>query len=171
MKKKYIIVGLFFLLSCNEKKIYAPVGSEPVENPLDISIKRNKNRNQEEKKFIEEWITKNKTPFFPTNSSYWTSVDIRQRETKIALMTYQYEIYDFDWKKIYSTPVVKNKVLPVKEQELKAVDDALKYMNIGEELTLLVPSALAYGVLGDGKAIPRDLPLIIKLKLIERIKK
>ena len=34
-----------------------------------------------------------------------------------------------------------------------------------EEITLLVPSVLAYGTYGDGDQIPYDMPLIIKLKL------
>ncbi len=51
-------------------------------------------------------------------------------------------------------------------EELSAVENALRYMKDGEEVTLLVPSALAYGTYGDEKKISNDIPLIIKLKVL-----
>jgi FKBP-type peptidyl-prolyl cis-trans isomerase len=48
---------------------------------------------------------------------------------------------------------------------LKAVENALRFIHDGEEVTLLVPSSLAYGTFGDEK-IDNDIPLIIKLKAL-----
>jgi len=49
---------------------------------------------------------------------------------------------------------------------LKAIENALRYMKDGEEVTLLVPSSLAYGTFGDENKIDNDIPLIIKLKVL-----
>jgi FKBP-type peptidyl-prolyl cis-trans isomerase len=49
---------------------------------------------------------------------------------------------------------------------LKAVEDAVRFLNKGEEATLLVPSVLAFGTYGDDEKIPNDMPLIIKLKIL-----
>ena len=62
-----------------------------------------------------------------------------------------------------NTKIVKNLQLG-KFEELKAVEDALRYMEKNQEITLLIPSVLAFGTYGDNKNIPNDMPLIIKLK-------
>ena len=53
-----------------------------------------------------------------------------------------------------------------KFEELKAVEDAVRYMKKGEQATLLVPSVLAFGTYGDDEKIPNDMPLIIKIKIL-----
>ena len=81
------------------------------------------------------------------------------------LFSYEYELFDFNNEKIYPQKKIKDQVYPVKEREVLAVEDALMHMNKGEEVTLLVPSVLAFGSKGDENKIPNDLPILIKLKV------
>ena len=68
--------------------------------------------------------------------------------------------------KLYETPTKYIDAKLGKFQDLKAVDDAVRYMKKGEEATLLVPSVLAFGTYGDDEKIPNDMPIIIKLKIL-----
>ena len=92
---------------------------------------------------------------------------LEQKKRDGENISYQYDLYDFDEVKLYEKPKINLHGVFGKFEELKAVEDALRYLNPGEETTLLVPSVLAFGTYGDGKEIPNDMPLIIKLKVLQ----
>ena len=94
--------------------------------------------------------------------------DFEQREKKKDgdFVSYQYDLYDFNQEKLYAEPTKNIEVELGKYEELKAVDDAVRFMKKGEEATLLVPSVLAFGTYGDDEKIPNDMPVIIKLKIL-----
>ena len=91
----------------------------------------------------------------------------RKKKQDGEQVSFQYELYDFDLQKFYEKPKVHKNAPLGKFEELDAIEDAVRYLNPDEEVTLLVPSVLAYGTYGDGDQIPYDMPLIIKLKLIK----
>ena len=71
-----------------------------------------------------------------------------------------------DQEKLYEKPNQNIDAPLGKFEELKAVEDAVRYMKKGEQATLLVPSVLAFGTYGDDEKIPNDMPLIIKIKIL-----
>ena len=77
-----------------------------------------------------------------------------------------YDLYDFNQEKLYEKPNQNIDAPLGKFEELKAVEDAVRYMKKGEQATLLVPSVLAFGTYGDDEKIPNDMPLIIKIKIL-----
>ncbi len=159
-------------MSCSkEQVVHAPVGAVEQKKQMDISKDRAKSLNQLERRQIESWISKQNEKFYPMPLNYWINIEnLSQRKKKDdeETVTYMFEIYDFFGTKIYDKPKgyvdVKFKKFP---NELKAVENALRYMKTGEEATLLVPSVLGYGTYGDGDKIGNDLPLIIKLKVLK----
>lgn len=162
-------MGTLCFSACEKSKVYSPANgmNAPIANDMEQSKKKNKNRNQQEREFIQNWIDKNtEQTFYPTAMNYWSSIDFKGRKaSNEALYSYEYSLSDFNATAIYPSPaVVQKEVSPIKIEELKAVEDALKYLKTDEETVLLVPSSLAYGILGDGDKIPADLPLIIRLK-------
>lgn len=170
MKKSGILLAVLLFTGCKKQPVYAPLdGGSKQEKPIDISRERSKNRNEQERKFIRNWIAGQKKVFYPMPSNYWSDIDfsIRQNNTEDLPVSYQYDQYDFNNVRIYDMPVVRNHIYLRKTEELKAVEDAVRHMHPNEEATLLVPSVLAYGTYGDGKTIGNDLPLIIKLKILE----
>ncbi|MEZ7927020.1 FKBP-type peptidyl-prolyl cis-trans isomerase, partial [Cloacibacterium sp.] len=82
------------------------------------------------------------------------------------LVSYEYDLYDFNQEKLYEKPNQNIDAPLGKFEELKAVEDAVRYMKKGEQATLLVPSVLAFGTYGDDEKIPNDMPLIIKIKIL-----
>ncbi len=169
MKNIVFIIGFLFVSCSKNAQVYTPVGGMSNEE-MGVSKNRAKQLNTMEREQIQEWISKQKEKFYPTQLNYWSSIEnMEQRKKKQdgELVSFQYELYDFDLQKFYEKPKTYKDAPLGKFEELDAIEDAVRYLNPDEEATLLVPSVLAYGTYGDGDQIPYDMPLIIKLKLIK----
>lgn len=168
--RKLIFISVLSLFSCKRNNpVHPPVGGVLSQNDLDISRNRMKNLNTLERQQIESWIKGQNIQFFPTQLNYWTNVDAfdkRDRRPDESSISYSYDLYDFDQTKIYDKSISRRDARFGHFDELKAVENALRYMKDGEEVILLVPSALAYGTYGDENKISNDIPLIIKLKAL-----
>ena len=169
MKNIVFIIGFLFVSCSKNAQIYTPAGGMSNEE-MGVSKNRAKQLNTMEREQIQEWISKQKEKFYPTQLNYWSNIEnLEQRKKKQdgELVSFQYELYDFDLQKFYEKPKTYKDAPLGKFEELDAIEDAVRYLNPDEEATLLVPSVLAYGTYGDGDQIPYDMPLIIKLKLIK----
>ena len=169
MKNIVFIIGFLFVSCSKNAQIYTPAGGMSNEE-MGVSKNRAKQLNTMEREQIQEWISKQKEKFYPTQLNYWSNIEnLEQRKKKQdgELVSFQYELYDFDLQKFYEKPKTYKDAPLGKFEELDAIEDAVRYLNPDEETTHLVPSFLAYGTYGDGDQIPYDMPLIIKLKLIK----
>lgn len=168
--KKALVFLIIVLVSCAKNtQVHPPVGGILSEKDLQVSKNRAKNLNLMERNQIQDWINQQDEKFFTTGLNYWVNIDnFEQREKKNDgdLVSYQYDLYDFNQEKLYNEPTRNVDAQLGKFDELKAVDDAVRYLKKGEEATLLVPSVLAFGTYGDDEKIPNDMPLIIKLKIL-----
>jgi FKBP-type peptidyl-prolyl cis-trans isomerase len=168
--KKVVFFAVFLLISCvKNSQVHPPVGGVLTEKDLETSKNRAKGLNILERKQIQDWIDHQEKKFYSTGLNYWTNIENSEARTKKKdgeLVSYQYDLYDFNQEKLYEKPIQNINAPLGKFEELKAIDDAIRYMNKGEEATLLVPSVLAYGTYGDDEKIPNDMPLIIKLKIL-----
>ncbi|WP_415327049.1 FKBP-type peptidyl-prolyl cis-trans isomerase [Chryseobacterium sp. MMS23-Vi53] len=168
--KKILFISVLSLLSCSKNaQTHPPVGGVLSKDDLNVSRERMKNLNAQERMHIQEWINDQPVKFYPTQLNYWTNTqgfDQRQRRQDNTVISYSYDLYDFNETKIYDQPIERREAKFGHFDELKAVEDALRFIHDGEEVTLLVPSSLAYGTYGDEKKIDNDIPLIIKLKAL-----
>lgn len=169
--KKIIFISAISLLSCNRnaQKAHPPVGGVLSQKDLDVSKNRMKNLNIIERGQIQDWISGQSVKYYPTQLNYWVTVegyDQRERRKDETTISYSYDLYDFDQTKIYDQPFERRDARFGHFDELRAVENALRFIHDGEEVTLLVPSSLAYGTYGDEKKIDNDIPLIIKLKAL-----
>lgn len=168
--KKILLLSILAFVGCKRNTtVYPPVGGALSNSDLQTSKERTKNLNTLEREQIQQWISTQKTKFYPTKLNYWVDVagfDDRQKQADNVSVSYSYDLYDFDMTKIYEKSFTRENARFGHFDELKAVENALRYMKEGEEITLLVPSSLAYGTFGDENKIDNDVPLIIKLKLL-----
>lgn len=168
--QKIIIISSLLLLGCAQNtQSHPPVGGFLSEKDLNTSRNRAKNLNAAERLQIQDWIKNQKEEFYPMSLNYWVNVKDLQNNTRKddgEVISYQYEIFDFDRVKLSETPRKNVNVRFGKFEELKAVEDALRYLGNKDEATLLVPSVLAFGTYGDNDKIPNDMPLIIKIKVL-----
>lgn len=167
---KILLFSILAFAGCKRNTtIYPPVGGVLSQSDLKTSKERTKNLNSMERQQIQDWISGQKTKYYPTKMNYWVDVvgfDEREKQADGTTVSYSYELYDFDMTKIYEKSFARKNARFGHFDELKAVENALRYMKQGEEITILVPSPLAYGTFGDQNKIDNDVPLIIKLKLI-----
>lgn len=168
--KKLIIISSICLVSCAQKtQSHPPVGGFLSEKDLNTSKKRAKNLNDTERKQIQNWIATQDEHFFPMSLNYWVNISELQtfpKRSENSLISYEYDLYDFDGVKLYDVPKKNVNVQFGTFEELKAVEDALRYLPEKKEATLLVPSVLGFGTYGDNEKIPNDMPLIIKIKVL-----
>ncbi|UFK97947.1 FKBP-type peptidyl-prolyl cis-trans isomerase [Kaistella faecalis] len=168
--KKFILISSLLLIGCAQnQQAHPPVGGILSEKDLNTSKNRAKNLNQTERAQIQDWIKSQQEKFYPMSLNYWVNIDNlqqNQRKNDGDSISYEYEIYDFDLVKLYDQPKKNSNVQFGRFEELKAVEDALRYLNKNQEATLLVPSVLGFGTYGDNDKIPNDMPLIIKIKVL-----
>lgn len=83
------------------------------------------------------------------------------------VVTYSYQTFSIDGVMLYSSEEDGNKVVEVeKNNEIQAIDEALKLMRVGDAAHLVIPSHLGYGVGGDGDKIRQRIPIVMKIKII-----
>lgn len=168
--RKLILIFSVILMGCVEHApSHPPVGGMFSEKELAISKNRTKNLNIIEREQIEDWIKNQEEEFFPMTMNYWVNnkeLSSQKRKSNGEAVSYQYDIYDFDKVKLYETPKKNINVVFGRFEELKPVEDALRYMEHNQEVTLLIPSSLGFGTYGDNGKIPSDMPLMIKLRLL-----
>lgn len=168
--QKIILLSSFLLLSCAQNtQSHPPVGGFLSEKDLTDSKNRAKNLNETERTQIQEWINNQEVKFYPMSINYWVNVEHllkNPRRNEGDTISYEYEIFDFDGVKLSDEPKKQMNVQFGHFEELKAVEDALRYLQKNQEATLLVPSVLAFGTYGDNDKISNDMPLIIKIKVL-----
>ena len=168
--KRIFILSSFIIIGCvQHAPVHPPVGGILSEKDLDVSKNRSKNLNLLERGQIEDWIKNQEESFYPMRLNYWVNVKDLQNQNRKSdgeRISYQYDIYDFDQVKLYKIAKRNENVILGRFEELKPVEDALRYMDKNQEATLLIPSALGFGTYGDNDQISNDMPLIIKLKVL-----
>ena len=158
------------MIGCAQNnQAHPPVGGILSQEDLNVSKNRAKNLNQTERIQIQDWINNQNEKFYPMSLNYWVDIENLSQKNRKAdgeEISYQYVLYDFDNVKLYDSPKKNLNVQFGKFEDLKAVEDALRYLEKNQEATLLVPSVLAFGTYGDNDKIPNDMPLIIKIKVL-----
>lgn len=168
--KKLILFSSLMIIGCAQNnQAHPPVGGILSQEDLNVSKNRAKNLNQTERIQIQDWINNQNEKFYPMSLNYWVDIENLSQKNRKAdgeEISYQYVLYDFDNVKLYDSPKKNLNVQFGKFEDLKAVEDALRYLEKNQEATLLVPSVLAFGTYGDNDKIPNDMPLIIKIKVL-----
>ena len=168
--KKLILFSSLMIIGCAQNnQVHPPVGGILSQEDLNVSKNRAKNLNQTERIQIQDWINNQNEKFYPMSLNYWVDIENLSQKNRKAdgeEISYQYVLYDFDNVKLYDSPKKNLNVQFGKFEDLKAVEDALRYLEKNQEATLLVPSVLAFGTYGDNDKIPNDMPLIIKIKVL-----
>ncbi|MGV4414229.1 FKBP-type peptidyl-prolyl cis-trans isomerase [Chryseobacterium sp. T1] len=166
--KKYLVIIALIAVSCAKKSPVYESGSVIMSSDeVEISKNRSKNLNIQERHQIEDWIKAQSQNYYPMGMNYWVdkeNLDKNHKKVDGDKVSYEYDIYDFDMVKLYDKPKVNKDAVLGRFDELRPIEDALRYLDKNQSVTLLLPSILAFGTYGDNHKISNDMPLIIKLR-------
>lgn len=167
----YLLV-VFLMFSCNNKQEVQRPKKGFESNFLDKSIENGISRETAEKKYIEQWVSKNdKSNFQSTSDGFWIRYDVKNSNPKakpLNFVRYTAELSDIEGTQIYSFEEfgIKNAIL-TKSNEIRGIEKALYLMGKDEQTTLLLTSFNGYGIYGDENKIGKNQVLKVKLKLLD----
>lgn len=166
--KKYLVIITFLVISCaKQAPVYESGSATMSTDEIEVSKNRSKNLNIQERHQIETWIASQNQKYYPMGMNYWVDIENLDKKPKKVdgdKVSYEYDIYDFDMVKLYDKAKVNKDAVLGRFDELRPVEDALRYLGKDENVTLLLPSVLAFGTYGDNNKIDTDMPIIIKLR-------
>lgn len=85
---------------------------------------------------------------------------------KIAVIRYDLKL--LSGKRIYTSDSLGLKEFPVGHGEVEAgLQEAIQLMRKGDRAKVIIPSRLAYGLLGDGNLIPPGATLVYDIELVD----
>lgn len=163
-----LILGIF-LSGCSRSS-----REEPSARDSEIR-ERMTNANQllvrDESKEIEDFIVRHQ--FRMTSTGTGLRFELLKDGTGPVPMAHQevvvsYQVYLLDGIKVYDVSDEDPVVFRLQEgNEIKGVEEAVMMMKEGSSARLLIPSHLAYGMLGDQQKIRGATPLYLTIKLLK----
>ena len=168
--KVFLILVLIMCIGCAK-----PVPRKPVVQKtstfLNESIERNRVMNEAEEQAFLDLMKKDTTiNYIPSENGFWYYYNSQDTlNTRLPVkgdeVVYSYEIRDIKNNLLYSKDELGLRNYLVDKQELiSGLQDGLKLMKQGEEITFFFPSHKAYGYSGY-KKIGSNQPLIYKVQL------
>ena len=164
---------LSILVACSYPQPRSPI-KQRVET---TSVEKNKELLLKETLLIEQYITTQSNLAYNKSPSglWYAASDINiftyKKGTQID---FEYKVLDLNNKLVYDRNTIGKQTYFVDEQPIMyGLKEALSLLKEGASGTFLLPSILAYGVLGDQNKIDSNTPLVIQLKItnIETINK
>ena len=172
MKNKIFALVLLVIVACAQPQPRKPVVKK-TSTFLTESIERNKAINKaEEGVFRSIMDTDSINTYIASSNGFWYYYNKRDTvNTRLPVrgdeVIFDYQINNVNGELIYSKEELGERNYLVDKQELiTGLQDGLKLMKEGEEVTFLFPSHKAYGYSGY-KNITGNQPLIYKVKLKE----
>ncbi|MDG1760489.1 MAG: hypothetical protein P8L72_02490 [Flavobacteriaceae bacterium] len=168
MKPTLFLALIFIVTACSTPEPRSPIQqTKPKTEPTSVQI--NKELLLKETELIERYIANQSELVFNTSPSglWFAASDVEtippQKGTRID---FEYEVFDLNNTRVYDRKTIGKQSYYVNEQPIMfGLKEALFILKEGASGTFLLPSILAYGVLGDQNKIGSNTPLVIQLKI------
>lgn len=167
----YIILVLLTITACKSPEARAPK-SVKSGSFIDASIIRNKKLQKYEHGLIKDIMSQHpEIEYYPSENGFWYYYNTKVEKDTLKpqfgdIVNFDYNIKDLNGKLIYSKQELTTQEYTMDQEELfKGLREGLKLMKVGETVTFLFPSQLAYGYYGDRKRIGINVPLICEVTI------
>jgi len=165
-----MLLSLFFISCNNEEKQQVRKGLDK-RKVEQVLAKMNKEYIDVENQQIDDYLDRRNWNFIKTKSGLRYHIykeGIGQSPISGSTVSIEYEISLIRGEVIYSSKELGLKVFVVdKSEEPSGLHEAIKYMKVGGKAMLVIPSYLAYGLLGDENKIPKKATLFYNIYLKE----
>ena len=163
---------ILVFLSCRENEARWPVEVKGG-SFLSQSAERNRRLLQQEEALMERLIAEDSlhTYLASDSGSRYYYLNRRPQEGYLPrpddLVTLSYEVLSWGNDTIYSRPEIGTLRYKVDKQELfPGLRNSVKLLQAGESAVFLFPSSLAYGYHGDNDRIGQNVPLKVRLDIL-----
>jgi gliding motility-associated peptidyl-prolyl isomerase len=167
-----LALGMNLVTCCTQKQEARRPISQKTGEFMKESIERNKKLNQNEESIIASIIKKDTiNDYIASTKGYWYYYNKKNtvsqpKPVRGDIAMFDYEIKSIAGKIIYSQTELKPQNYLVDKQDfMKGIQDGIKLMEKGEQVTFLFPSHLAFGYHGDENKIGTNQPLICTVTL------
>lgn len=164
-----IIFPLMGLLSCS-----GPQQQKETANPVDFQeplMEANRHAVKTESQHIEDFLRRYQWDMTETGSGlrymiYKEGEGPKALKGMTATLTYTLKLITGDV--VYSSEELGPLQFQVgKGEVISGLEEAILLLKLGDEAKIIIPSHLAYGLVGDGDRIPGKATLIYDLKLLK----
>ncbi len=165
----FLLAAVILLAGCKDDN--ANKNKLPGKPATESLVKANRYLVKQEKEAIESYIHRHGWEMHETGSGlrYWLVEKGNGQqavEKKIAVLEYTCSLITGDL--IYSSAKDGVKTFVIGHGGVESgLEEAVLLMHQGDKLMLIIPSHLAFGLLGDDNKIPSRATLIYEIKLIE----
>lgn len=173
MNKILFLLIIIFIFSCNnsEKSTLPKAADEThLKDPL---LKANQHLVRNEEQLIVAYVARYQLNVTVTGSGLRYTILKHGNGKKIApgdKVKLEYSLFLLDGTKCYDSSTDRPLEFTVgKGQVVSGLDESMLLFNEGDQAKIIVPSHLAYGLLGDGEKIPARACLVYHLKSIKVI--
>lgn len=161
----YVFLILMLFASCNTPEARKPI-SEKGGSFIKESVNRNKVLIAEEEKLIEDIIGKDSLHlYYSSDNGFWYYYQLKdslatKKPTIEDVVTFSYDVATLDGTIIYTKEELGQQKYAVDKQPIMSgLRHGIKLMKVGETVTFLFPSHIAYGYHGDNNKIGINVPL------------
>ncbi|MGY5351263.1 FKBP-type peptidyl-prolyl cis-trans isomerase [Wenyingzhuangia sp. IMCC45533] len=170
MKYKWLFLIVVVLVSCREPVARKPVNKK-LESRKDYTVAYHKTLNKFQEDKIQAYVQRDSLVSYQ-NSSYgfvYAFLKASDKSSKKVAngdeVTYLKTVYSLEDQLIYEEQKVTTIV--GKSNEVTGIDEGLKLMEEDEEIKFIFTSFVAHGFYGDRNKIGRNMPIIVKIKLLK----
>ncbi len=175
---KHIICSILLIglaTSCNNKKTQFPANKLEKKDSTSIDmIKLNQLLIEVELKNIQEYLDSSSLNFTKNKLGYLVAITKNGSGKKINkndLIEIRYQVETLKGDTCYTYTNKQTQLFAVgKLEKQRGFNEALTHLKEGDEATIIVPSNLAYGAIGDLNSIPPRATLLYKIYSIKNKK-
>lgn len=166
----YTFIALIFLQCTNERKKTNEITFKDKEEYKEIMILSHQAFLLKEKERIDAYIDSTGKDFEKTGTGLRYHVYKNGEGEKLVkgdIAVLKYKQYLLNGTELYLEDSSKVKELMVDFENVESgLNEALKYLSVGDKALLIIPAHLAYGITGDQKEISSQSTLLFDVNLI-----
>ncbi len=168
----YIILIIFVcFFSCNNSEKDNQIKKKINSGEDQKLINANVHLMHTEEEMIANYIERYKWEMIKTNSGLRYFIYKKGKGKSVAKnskVKINYKTNLINGKQIYSSDIDGQKQINIGKGEIeKGLEEGILLLKVGDKAKFIIPSHLAFGLLGDGKNIPSKATLIYDVELIE----
>jgi FKBP-type peptidyl-prolyl cis-trans isomerase len=169
---EYIFISaLVFFSSCGNEQPQIPANKQPKNYTAENLLEINRVLAEQEEKGIEAYLQKSDIEFTKSPMAFWYHISKQGEGRQIAKGDQVYITYNLkmiDGSVCYTPDDGGDDTIIIGRYDIiKGLDEALLLLNEGGEGTFIIPSDLAFAMIGDQACVGAKKTVIYEIKSIE----